>query len=155
MALWPCTNINIWSCSGQDCDYRSACVGRLDNAAWIHKVLPVSWQISRWLYDTEEILTHRAVQDWSLIMRQKFDIDRTMHRGVMTTSSPLAKEEPCRTSMFTRFEEMSQFWHGPMTFLSSFELNIVKQPRASRWRCDFKSWFLCSCHQAGTLVLHA
>ena len=28
-------------------------------------------------------------------------------------------------------------------------------PVATRGRCDFKSWFLCRCHQAGTLVLHS
>ena len=56
---WPCTNINIWSCAGQDCDYRSAFGGRLNKAEWIHKVLPVSWRINRWRYDTQEILTHR------------------------------------------------------------------------------------------------
>ncbi|CAB1450886.1 unnamed protein product [Pleuronectes platessa] len=31
---------------------------------------------------------------WTLIMRQEFVCDRTMHSGVMTTSSPLAKDEP-------------------------------------------------------------
>ena len=76
------------------CDHRSVVRGRLDNAEWIHKVLPVSWRISRWRYDTEEILTHRAVQAWTLIMRQQFGGDRTMHTGVMTTSSPLVKDEP-------------------------------------------------------------
>ena len=64
----PETNINIWSCSGQDCDHRSAARSRLDNAEWINKVLPVSGRISRWRYDTEEILTHRAVQAWPLIL---------------------------------------------------------------------------------------
>ena len=41
--LWPCTNINIWSWSGQICDHRSGVWARLDNAEWIYKVLPVSW----------------------------------------------------------------------------------------------------------------
>ena len=50
--------------------------------------------ISRWRYDPEEILTHRAVQAWTLIIKQKFGGDRTMHSGVMTTSSPLARDEP-------------------------------------------------------------
>ena len=94
MALWPWTNINIWSCSGQDCDHGSVIWSRLDNAEWIYKVLPVSGWISRWRYDSEEILTHRAVQAWSLIRRQKFGGDRTLHTGVMTTSCPLARDDP-------------------------------------------------------------
>ena len=66
----------------------------MDNANWIYKVLPVSWRISRWRCYVEVILTHRGVQAWTLIMRQKFGSDRTMHSGVMTTSSLLAKDEP-------------------------------------------------------------
>ena len=94
MALWPWTNINIWGCSGQDCDHGSVILSRLDNAEWIYKVLPVSGWISRWRYDTEEILTHRAVQAWSLIRRQKFGGNRTLYTGVMTTPSPLARDDP-------------------------------------------------------------
>ena len=94
MALWPWTNINIWSCSGQDWDHGSVIRSRLDNAQCIYKVLPVSGWISRWRYDSEEILTHRAVQAWSLIRRQKFGGDRTLHTGVMTTSCLLARDDP-------------------------------------------------------------
>ena len=39
---------------------------------------------------TEEILTHRAVQAWTLITRQTFGGDRTMYSGVMTTLSHFA-----------------------------------------------------------------
>ena len=129
MALWPWTNINIWSCSGQDCDHGSVIRSRLDNAEWIYKVLPVSGWISRWRYDTEEILTHRAVQAWSLIRRQKFGGDRTLHTGVMTTSCPIGEGWSfARPQCLHGLRKCHNSDHGPMTWLSSFELYIVKKP---------------------------
>ena len=67
-------------------------------------------------YDSEEILTHRAVQAWTVIRGQKSGGDRTLHTGVMTTSCPLARDDPspapqCLHSL--RKCHISD--HGPMT----------------------------------------
>ena len=91
-----CVWVPVWVgvVSSSELTWQSVIWSLLDNKEWIYKVLPVSGWISRWRYDSEEILTHRAVQAWSLIKRQKFGGDRTLHTGVMTTSCPLARDDP-------------------------------------------------------------
>ena len=148
MALLPCTNINIWSWSGQDCDHRSVVWGRLDNAEWIYKVLPVSWLISRWRYDPEEKYWHIELFRLGL-----WSWDRSLvviGQCTLELLSPLAKH-------LHGLRKCQNFDHDPMTLCckaARSSSSNTSLPVASRWRCDFKSWFLYRCNIAGTLFLH-
>ena len=99
------TSFSLWSVGG----------AITDNVQGRQTKRPVSQGISRWPYDPDLILTHRAVQAGTLIMWHHFGADLTKPSGVMTTSSPLAKEQPSpNLNVSTVWENRSQF--GPWSY---------------------------------------